>query len=164
MIRSWYNIDLLCCLSSDDVTGHNRNWGGGDNTEQRTGTAGAGVSVGDISNQHGGGQHVRAAEQLGFLHLSGQTATSRVRGVSSHDDLAEAFGWSRSHQEQTDSQRLVGCPGSRASTACVTSPSAPLSVSAVGTAMKNCCRSTETVTRTFDGPLVSTSVAANVTF
>lgn len=68
----------MLCLSSDDVIGHNRKWGGGDNPEQRAGTVGAGISVGDINSQHGGGQHVRAAEQLSFLPLSGQSATSRV--------------------------------------------------------------------------------------
>lgn len=83
----------MLCLSSGDVIRHNRKWGGGDNPERRAGTVGSGVSVGDVNGQHGGGQHVRAAEQLGFLHLSGQTATSRVRGVSPHDVLAKVFKW-----------------------------------------------------------------------
>lgn len=81
--------------SSGDVIRHNRKWGGGANAERRAGTVGAGVSVGDVNGQHGGGQHVRAAEQLGFLHLSGQTATSRVRGVSPHHHLAKIFKWRR---------------------------------------------------------------------
>ena len=106
-----------CFVFLDDVAWRNRKWGGGASRSWRANPAVAGVPVGGLGGQHGGSQHVRAAEQLGHIHLTGQTATPWVRWLSYGDDHAEAFT-----NEQTSNQKLVCRFGDCAYTMSVTLP------------------------------------------